>query len=87
MLMDEVEVGEKCVLSGCVLGRRSRIGAGATLRDVEVQGGFVVEAGADAKGEKMMVFDSLEEDADANGEEEIEGGGESMGEDSLEVGS
>lgn len=78
LLMDEVEVGEKCVLSGCVLGRRSRVGAGATLRDVEVQGGFVVEAGADAKGEKMMVFDGLEDD-EGDGREEGEGDGHGDG--------
>lgn len=64
VLMDEVEVGEKCVLSGCVLGRRTRIGKGAVLRDVEVQGGFVVEAGTEAKNEKMMVFAGLEDDQD-----------------------
>lgn len=62
LLMDEVEVGDKCVLSGCVLGRRARIGKGAVLKDVEVQGGFVVEAGLEAKNEKMMVFAGLEED-------------------------
>lgn len=85
--MDEVEVGEKCVLSGCVLGRRSRIGAGATLRDVEVQGGFMVEAGTDAKGEKMMVFDGLEDDSNANGEEETKGEAESKVDEGMEWGS
>lgn len=69
VLMDEVEVGEKCVLSGCVLGRRARVGNGAVLKDVEVQGGFIVEPGTEAKNEKMMVFAGLEDDDDSNDEE------------------
>lgn len=64
VLMDEVEVGEKCVLSGCVLGRRARVGKGSVLKDVEVQGGFVIEAGTEAKNEKMMVFAGFEDDDD-----------------------
>lgn len=77
VLMDEVEVGEKCVLSGCVLGRRTRIGKGAVLKDVEVQGGFVVEPGTEAKNEKMMVFTGLEDDQDdddGNNDEEMAAG-------------
>lgn len=85
VLMDEVEVGEKCVLSGCVLGRRTRIGKGAVLKDVEVQGGFVVEAGTEAKNEKMMVFTGLEDDQDADDANDEEMAGTRTGEDATEV--
>lgn len=92
VLMDEVEVGEKCVLSGCVLGRRAQIGKGAVLKDVEVQGGFVVEAGTEAKNEKMMVFTGLEEnqDDDYSNDEEMTGvdeAGAAAGEEEMEQGS
>ena len=79
VLMDEVEVGEKCVLSGCVLGRRARVGNGAVLKDVEVQGGFIVEPGTEAKNEKMMVFAGLEDDDDSNDEEMAGEGGAGSG--------
>lgn len=72
VLMDEVEVGEKCLLNGCVLGRRTRIGNGAVLKDVEVQGGFVVEAGTQAKDEKMMAFAGLEDDQDEDDDNDEE---------------
>ena len=77
-------MGERCVLSGCVVGRRVRVGKGAVLRDVEVQGGFVVEEGVEVKGEKMMAFEALEEeDGEGEGEEgkerERESGGEGEG--------
>lgn len=60
--MEEVEIGERAVLTGCVVGRRARVGKGAILTDCEVQGGFVVEEGTEAKGEKFMVFEGMDDE-------------------------
>lgn len=62
--MEEVEVGEKVVMSGCIVGRRARIGDGAVLKDCEVQGGFVVEAGTEVANEKFMAFEGLDDDVE-----------------------
>ncbi|KAI9802150.1 MAG: hypothetical protein M1833_002071 [Piccolia ochrophora] len=71
VLFEGVSVGERCVLSGCVLGKGARVENGCTLRDCEVQGGMAVGENtnvlppsfptADAKSEKFMVFEGLEE--------------------------
>ena len=71
LLMDGVEVGEKCVLAGCVIGKGARVGQSAVLRDVEVQGGFVVEAEVVVEGEKMMVFEGLDEEGRGDGDEMV----------------
>ena len=62
--MEEVEIGERAVITGCIVGRRARVGKGAILTDCEVQGGFVVEEGTEAKGEKFMVFEGMDEEDD-----------------------
>ena len=63
-------VGEKSVVQGCILGRRCVLGGGCSLRECEVQEGYVVGERVEAKGERFVVFEGLEE-----GEE-----GEEMGE-------
>jgi translation initiation factor eIF-2B subunit gamma len=72
LLMDGVTVGERCQLTGCILGRRSQVGRESVLKDCEVQEGNVVGEEVDAKGEKFMVFEGLEEDAEAAMVEEEE---------------
>lgn len=76
--MDGVTVGEKAVLQGCILGRRCVVGAGANLRECEVQEGYVVKNLTEGKGEKYMVFEGLEEglerEGDDDGDEDEEGG-------------
>lgn len=69
LLMDGVTVGPKAALQGCVLGRRSAVGRGSNLKECEVQEGYQVKEETEAKGEKMMVFEGLEEDLGAEGEE------------------
>ena len=59
--MDGVSVGEKAVLQGCILGRRCAVGRASNLKECEVQEGYQVKEETDAKGEKMMVFEGLEE--------------------------
>ncbi|MCJ1305568.1 hypothetical protein MMC08_008382 [Hypocenomyce scalaris] len=61
VLMDGVVVGERCQLTGCILGRRSRVGSGSVLKECEVQEGFGVVEETEAKGEKFMVFEGLED--------------------------
>lgn len=75
LLMDGVTVGAKAVLQGCILGRRCAVGKGSTLKECEVQEGYQVAEETEAKGEKMMVFEGLEEGL---GEEEEEAGGEGL---------
>ncbi|KAI9842827.1 MAG: hypothetical protein M1838_002965 [Thelocarpon superellum] len=62
LLMDGVVVGEKAQLSGCVLGTRCAVGKEAVLRDCEVQEAYAVPEKSDAKNEKFMMFEGLEDD-------------------------
>ena len=54
-------IGERCVLSGCVVGKKCTIGKGSKLTDCEVQDGNVVADGTEGKGEKFLVG-GLEDD-------------------------
>lgn len=67
LIMDGAVVGERCQLTGCIVGRRSKIGRESVLKDCEVQDGNVVEEETDAKNEKFMIFEGLDED-DEDGE-------------------
>jgi translation initiation factor eIF-2B subunit gamma len=70
LLMEDVVIGDNVSLSGCVIGRRCKIEGGprtsedkTDLRDCEVQGGYMVSWGTDAKSEKLMIsnFESPED--------------------------
>lgn len=86
LLMDGAVVGERCQLTGCIIGRRSKIGRESVLKDCEVQDGNVVPDETDAKNEKFMVFEGLDEDENPEGEEEMEEEeeGEGEGEDKMD---
>lgn len=62
LVMDGAVVGERCQLTGCIVGRRSKIGRECVLKDCEVQDGNVVPDDTDAKNEKFMVFEGLDDD-------------------------
>ncbi|MCJ1310297.1 hypothetical protein MMC25_003959 [Agyrium rufum] len=81
LLMDGVSIGEKVQLVNCTVGRRAVIRNGADLRDCEVEIGFVVGEGEEKKGEKLMVFEGLDEDMDDvdMGEDEMDGNGLEIG--------
>ncbi len=64
VLMDGAIVGEGCQLTGCILGRRCQIGRKSTLKDCEVQEGNMVPEETEAKNEKFMVFEGLNDDDD-----------------------
>lgn len=64
LVMDGAVVGERCQLTGCIVGRRCKIGRESVLKDCEVQDGNVVEDETDAKNEKFMIFEGLDEDED-----------------------
>ena len=70
--MDGVTVEDKAILQGCILGRGCVIGKGSELKECEVQDGYQVREKTEAKGEKMMVFEGLEEGV---GDEEDEAAG------------
>ncbi|KAI9741791.1 MAG: hypothetical protein M1834_000177 [Cirrosporium novae-zelandiae] len=75
LLMEAVEVGERATLTGCILGRRCRIGKGSRLTECEVQEGYVVPDGTEAKGEKFMASEFLQEEGDGG----VGSGGEGEG--------
>ncbi|TKX22818.1 hypothetical protein C1H76_4852 [Elsinoe australis] len=87
LLMENVVVGENVTLTGCILGKRCKIEGGkgkdegTRLTECEVQPGFVVEGGTEAKNEKFMAFEGLDEDADM----EMDDGGE-LDDDGIELG-
>lgn len=76
LLMDGAVIGEKCQLTGCIVGRRSKIGRESVLKECEVQDGNVVPDETDAKNEKFMVFERLEDDEDGFGDDGVQEPGE-----------
>ena len=77
-------MGDKAVLQGCILGRRCVVGKGSHLKECEVQEGYQVEEETEAKGEKMMVFEGLDEglgkegDDDDDDDDDEKAGGEGI---------
>jgi translation initiation factor eIF-2B subunit gamma len=54
--MDGATIGERCVLTGTVVGKKANIGKGCTLTGCEVQDGNALGDGTDGKkGEKFLV--------------------------------
>ncbi|GAB7351777.1 hypothetical protein MBLNU459_g2352t1 [Dothideomycetes sp. NU459] len=85
LLMEGSVVGENVTLTGCILGRRSKVEGGGPkdedktrLTDCEVQGGFVVEWGTEAKNEKFMVFEGLSDDEGGMGMDMDDGDGDAL---------
>jgi translation initiation factor eIF-2B subunit gamma len=64
LIMDGAVIGSRAQLTGCIVGRRSKIGRESVLKDCEVQDGNVVPDETDAKNEKFMVFEGLDDDDD-----------------------
>ena len=66
-------IGEKCVLNGCVVGKKSSIGKGSNLTNCEVQDGNMVPEETEGKGEKYLVGgleDEISGDDDLEGEDD-----------------
>ena len=59
--MDGAQIGEKSVLSGCVIGKKAVVGKGVTLKDCEVADGKDIPENTEAKNEKFLVG-GLDED-------------------------
>lgn len=69
VILNNVVIGERCVLTGCVVGSYSYIGNDSVLRDCEVQEGNAVPGQTEAKNEKFMpLFEDLEEEDTENSE-------------------
>ncbi|KAJ5952721.1 uncharacterized protein N7479_011134 [Penicillium vulpinum] len=67
VILDNVVIGERCVLIGCVVGSGSCIGNDSVLKDCEVQEGNVVPEKTEANNEKFMpLFEDLEEDGEGD---------------------
>lgn len=62
LVMDGAVIGERCQLTGCIVGRRSKVGRESVLKECEVQDGNVVPDETDAKNEKFMIFEGLDDD-------------------------
>lgn len=76
VVMENVSVGPNVTLTGCVLGKGCSIPGGdvkdkdkTRLTDCEVQNGFVVEWGTEAKGREFVHFEALEDDGFGDGDE------------------
>ena len=84
LLMDEVIVGEKAQLTGCIIGKRARVEGACILGECEVQPRYVVNEGTEAKGEVFMVsgLDDLADQEMPEGDDE----GVADGENGLLVG-
>ena len=72
VVMDGVEIGERCTLIGCVVGRNVRVGRESELRECEVQSGHVIAAKTEAKGEKFMIFEGVDEGSEGEDAEDID---------------
>ncbi|RDH19295.1 eukaryotic translation initiation factor subunit eIF2B-gamma [Aspergillus niger ATCC 13496] len=64
VVMDGAVVESRAQLTGCLIGRRARIGRECVLKDCEVQDANVVPEETDAKNEKFMVFEGLDDEGD-----------------------
>ncbi|OOG00348.1 hypothetical protein ASPCADRAFT_158284 [Aspergillus carbonarius ITEM 5010] len=64
VLMEGAVVESRAQLTGCLIGRRARIGRESVLKDCEVQDANVVPEDTDAKNEKFMVFEGLDDGGD-----------------------
>jgi len=53
--MDGATIGDRCVLTGTVVGKKSKIGSKSSFTNCEVQDGNVVAEGTEGKGEKYLV--------------------------------
>ncbi|KAH8701834.1 eukaryotic translation initiation factor subunit eIF2B-gamma [Talaromyces proteolyticus] len=73
VLMDGAVVESRAQLTGCIIGRRARIGRESVLKDCEVQDANVVPEETDAKNEKFMVFEGLDEGEEDDDMEPSEG--------------
>ena len=74
MIMDGAVIGEKCLLTDSIVGKKAVIGAGCDLRDCEVQDRMDVgvkredgtgdgdDGAVEAKGEKFMIGGFDEDD-------------------------
>ncbi|KAJ5819063.1 hypothetical protein N7474_004654 [Penicillium riverlandense] len=62
VLMDGAVVGPRAQLTGCVLGKRSNVGRECVLKDSEVQHGNSIPDETEAKNEKFMIFEGMDED-------------------------
>ncbi|KAJ5167498.1 uncharacterized protein N7482_006279 [Penicillium canariense] len=72
LIMDGATVNSSCTLTGCIIGRRAVIGKDSVLKDSEVGDGYLVEDETDAKNEKFMIFEGLEDDEDMDGSEDFD---------------
>ena len=82
LLMDEVVIGEKAQLTGCIIGKRARVEGACVLGECQVQPRYVVNEGTEAKGEIFMIsgLDDLgDEDNAEDGEDGLADGEEGIG--------
>lgn len=66
VVMDGAVIGPRSTLTGCIVGRNARVGRECQLAHCEVQDGLLVEDETEAKNEKFMAFEGL----DQGGEDE-----------------
>lgn len=70
VVMDGAVIGPRSTLTGCIVGRNARVGRECQLSHCEVQDGLMVEDETEAKNEKFMAFEGLDQDEEGNGSED-----------------
>lgn len=67
VLLEGCVVEENVKLDKCILGRGARVGKGGDLRDCEIGHGYGVEEGTEARGERLVALDGVDDEAAGSG--------------------
>ena len=64
VLLEGCIIEENVKLDGCILGKNVRVGKDSVLKDCEIGHGYIVEEDTEAKGERLVLLEGM--DAEAN---------------------
>ncbi|RPB20451.1 hypothetical protein L211DRAFT_829356 [Terfezia boudieri ATCC MYA-4762] len=67
VLLEGCVIEENVKLDKCILGRGARVGKGSDLRDCEIGHGYGVEEETEARGERLVVLDGVDDEAVGSG--------------------
>ena len=67
VLLEGCVVEENVKLDKCILGRGARVGKASDLRDCEIGHGYGVEEETEARGERLVVLDGVDDEAVGSG--------------------
>jgi len=67
VLLEGCVIEENVKLDKCILGRGARVGKGSDLRDCEIGHGYGVEEETEARGERLVVLDGVDDEGVGSG--------------------